>query len=715
MEEEFAAALTTLSIANAGVDARNTHRMIVAGNVNFDKEVSYDPQEKIIILNYDTRKTHDSAFAHEQIQRFSIRRSQSLKVQLNIFAGPRLPLLLMVKDWIAESLGDHMGTVKHLQLVIVRSGEFINGQWRIPDMDLEHFPPLVHFVRSILEVLPNYLKIEWGCTSAYERALRTYYHSRADLNATIAYEVNWNDGIQAFSKVVDRETLWRIEKECRSQREDALGMNPTAVSFQPRPYMRRLGYYQAHPSEPLNSFHGQLHEVDRRRGSWNGHGGDYVYVPFVNHSASAMVEPHVPGFAPPIPPPQTQHGYGVPLQSVPNDRFNVQHVGQPAPPHRGAYPIYYLNQEQRPHGMRGRTAAYPTGEPSSHPQNYRRATRNSRRGSTLLDDTLQGGHRNGQNGQQHGPRNGRQNGHQIGYQSSRRMGYQNGRNNMYQNGPPNVYQSGYQNGYWHGPQNGYQNGYQNDNRNGPRNGYENGRRSDMSDGGFRNPGYPIDHHGREPFAKSPFGNVNMMPSNASYTPTELYKLATFSNPLSHDNPFYDAYADFYAMGHAYATGNNLHQRRTEAPSLYDAPAHYLDPAFQLGQTPRPGSHREGQSLDAGAPHPPDDLSFPGLGDAPAGPMETGRPKKYKNRKSRKDLHIDTSATVPIRDQSEDSSIQSGPLGSPFVTPPEYNYSSGSQGPSRFYDTEPSPRTPESTQADPNALEQFPDFDPNVQF
>jgi hypothetical protein len=171
----------------------------------------------------------NSVEVNDAVDKFVMSKGHAHVIQLNILTGPRLPAICKVVDWFCESLGPYRAMIHHIQVVIVRCGEYMGGSWTVPELDLEHFDPLIHFISGFLQVVPHYAQITWGGSDHHCFNLRKQYFRKALPAAQSAFETE-EQGIKEFSEAIDGRVLKSIAKHHAQLQGQKLEAQPEAAA-----------------------------------------------------------------------------------------------------------------------------------------------------------------------------------------------------------------------------------------------------------------------------------------------------------------------------------------------------------------------------------------------------------------------------------------------------------------------------------------------------
>ncbi|KAF2659173.1 hypothetical protein K491DRAFT_216757 [Lophiostoma macrostomum CBS 122681] len=222
-----------LNVADTKVTSLNGNADVVDANYDNCKDsvsfVAIGSSANAIILNCTTKDMPKSTKVNDAVDKFVISKGHPHVVQLNILTGPRLPAISSVVEWFCESLGPYRAMIHHIQVVIIRCGEYISNNWTVPELDLENFDPLTHFVTGILQVVPHYAQITWGGSEYHCLNLRTQYFRKALPAAKSAFETE-EHGIKEFSEAIDGKIMGSIAKRHAQVQGQKLEAQPEAMA-----------------------------------------------------------------------------------------------------------------------------------------------------------------------------------------------------------------------------------------------------------------------------------------------------------------------------------------------------------------------------------------------------------------------------------------------------------------------------------------------------
>lgn len=166
--------------------------------------------DNVLIFNIDTKSLPESSKSRTIIATLAAERGSPRSIQINILTGPRLPAIHKVYEWLSEAMGQYMTTVERVQITIVRSGEYISSKWMVPELNLEHFNPLINFVIEVLQILPPKARITWGASQSHGLILREQFLSIANSAVRAAFQDEDDKGLRTHSQVIDGEALNKI-------------------------------------------------------------------------------------------------------------------------------------------------------------------------------------------------------------------------------------------------------------------------------------------------------------------------------------------------------------------------------------------------------------------------------------------------------------------------------------------------------------------------
>jgi hypothetical protein len=179
----------------------------------FDENVHFVSESGTFVLICNTQDVSQSPLSCDVLAKLVAANDLPHKVQLIIFAGPRLQHIHNAARWFVETMGSSMRTVHRVQAVIVRRGEYMSGKWVIPQLDFEKFEPLHHFVAELIQVLPKHVDIIWGASEELALALRKHYLSVAVPNYQNAIEKDSDEGVTRYSESISNAALKSIASQ----------------------------------------------------------------------------------------------------------------------------------------------------------------------------------------------------------------------------------------------------------------------------------------------------------------------------------------------------------------------------------------------------------------------------------------------------------------------------------------------------------------------
>jgi len=179
----------------------------------FDEKVHFVSESGTFVLICNTQDVSQSPLSCDVLAKLVAANDLPHKVQLIIFAGPRLQHIHNATRWFVETMGSSMRMVHRVQVVIVRCGEYMNGKWVIPQLDFEKFEPLHHFVAELIQVLPKHVDIIWGASEELTLALRKHYLSVAVSTYQNATEKDSDEGVTRYSDSISNAVLKRIASQ----------------------------------------------------------------------------------------------------------------------------------------------------------------------------------------------------------------------------------------------------------------------------------------------------------------------------------------------------------------------------------------------------------------------------------------------------------------------------------------------------------------------
>ncbi|KAF2800101.1 hypothetical protein K505DRAFT_29404 [Melanomma pulvis-pyrius CBS 109.77] len=263
--------------------------------------VQFFSESDTFVLTCNTQDLLKSSKGQDIVAKLVDAKNIPRNVQLNIFTGPRFQHIHTASQWLIETMGPYMGTVQHVQVVIIRRGEYVSGNWVVPKIDLETFKPLKYFIANFIHILPKHVDIIWGASEDHALLLRKHYLTRAVPGEQAAFEKELDKGVTSYSESISSATLKSISSEylhLQGSYSHTSILNPNAVAFIPgmnpeaKPFVPAPVYNRPTPLYVPTTGHAAGRPVDPRD-TW----GDGP-----QHGMSAMyeIDENVVHYGPPV-------------------------------------------------------------------------------------------------------------------------------------------------------------------------------------------------------------------------------------------------------------------------------------------------------------------------------------------------------------------------------------------------------------------------------
>jgi hypothetical protein len=176
----------------------------------FGEDIQFVQESGAFVLTCNTQLLPQSSLSFDGLSKLVATHNLPHKVQLIVFTGPRFQHIHNAARWFVESMGSYMRTVHIVQIVIVRCGEYMSGEWVIPDIDLEKFEPLRNFVAELIQVLPKHTNFIWGSSEKLALALRKHYFSKAPPSHQNTVKKDSDEVVSCYSESIRSITLRSI-------------------------------------------------------------------------------------------------------------------------------------------------------------------------------------------------------------------------------------------------------------------------------------------------------------------------------------------------------------------------------------------------------------------------------------------------------------------------------------------------------------------------